>query len=83
MHKYTIVFSLQMSKENKRSIYNKLTELESKLNEMLENDKKLISLELLHRYNETKDATQIVIQHIANMEGTTVSEVHRRMGLED
>lgn len=65
---------------NKRSIYNKLTDLEDKLDGMLANDK-IISLELLHQYNEIKDATQMVIQHIANMEGTTVSEVHRRMGL--
>lgn len=84
MHKYIpIVFSLQMSNSNnKKSTYNKLTELEQKLDGMIANDKK-ISLELLHRYNEIKDATQVVIQHIANMEETTVTEVHRRLGLED
>lgn len=68
---------------NKRSIYNKLTELEEKLDRMIANDNKIISVELLHRYNEIKDATQVVIQHIANMEGITVTEVHRRMGLEN
>lgn len=72
-----------MSNSNdKRSIYNKLTEMEVKLDGMIANDKKIISLELLHQYNEIKDATQVVIQHIANMEETTVTEVHRRMGLD-
>lgn len=68
---------------NKRSIFNKLTELEEKLDRMIANDNKIISVELLHRYNEIKDATQVVIQHIANMEEITVTEVHRRMGLEN
>lgn len=77
-------FLLQMSTlNNKRSIYTKLTELEDKLDETLASDTKLITLELIHRYNEVKDAAQVVMQHIANLEGTSLAEVHQRLGLED
>lgn len=70
-----------MSK-NLKETYNKLTEAEAAIDQML-NDKKYVQVKLLHQYNDIKDATQVVINHIANLEETTVTEVHKRLQLKD
>ncbi|KAF9269235.1 hypothetical protein L218DRAFT_953782 [Marasmius fiardii PR-910] len=38
-------------------------------------------IKLLHRYNEAKDITQMLIGRLANMKDTTVREIHREMNL--
>ncbi|KAJ8079567.1 hypothetical protein PM082_011154 [Marasmius tenuissimus] len=38
-------------------------------------------IKLLHRYNEAKDVTQMLIGRLANMKETTVREIHRELGL--
>jgi hypothetical protein len=76
-------FYLQMT-TNKRDIYDKLLHTEMVIDQLLEgSDNKGIKVLLLHKYNDTKDATQIVINHIANVEETTVSEIHKRLGLDN
>lgn len=40
-------------------------------------------MNLLHKYNEIKDATQIVFGRLASLEGQTLKQVHERFGLED
>lgn len=67
---------------SKRETYEKLLQTEIALDNLLE-DPKQIQVLLLHQYNDIKDAAQIVINHIANVEGTTVSEIHKKLGLND
>ncbi|KAJ8732779.1 hypothetical protein PYW07_015378 [Mythimna separata] len=62
--------------------YNKLVEVETKLDQML-SEKKYVQVQLLHQYNDIKDAAQVVINHIANLEETTITEVHKRLQLKE
>lgn len=62
--------------------YNKLIEAETALDQML-NEKKYVQVRLLHQYNDIKDAAQVVINHIANLEETTVTEIHKRLQLKE
>lgn len=41
-----------------------------------QNNAKNEKIDLLHKYNEIKDATQILIGAIANLENKTIREVH-------
>lgn len=70
-----------MSK-NLKDLFTKLSDVETQLDQML-SDKKYIQVQLLHQYNDIKDATQVVINHIANLEEITVTEVHERLQLKD
>ncbi|KOB72830.1 Rolly protein [Operophtera brumata] len=70
-----------MSK-SKRETYEKLLEIEMNLDKFLDDKGKHLQVQLLHQYNDVKDATQVVIEHIANLEGTSVTEIHRRLNLE-
>lgn len=70
-----------MSK-NLKDLFTKLSDVETQLDQML-SDKKYIQVQLLHQYNDIKDATQVVINHIANIEEITVTEVHERLQLKD
>lgn len=57
-------------------------ETENKIDTLLSSENvKHVQVQLLHKYNNIKDATQIVINHIANIEGTSVSEIHKRYNL--
>lgn len=47
----------------------------------VEDSKKKEIMDLLHEYNEIKDAAQVVIGCIANIEKTTVKEIHQRLNL--
>lgn len=72
-----------MSKSN-QALYIKLLEMENKLDMLLSQETiKPIQVQLLHQYNDIKDATQVIINHIANIEGTSVSEIHKRLKLKD
>lgn len=72
-------FHFQAKKTNNRELFNKLLEEEIKIDKWC--NEKYVRVQLLHQYNNIKDATQIVINHIANIEGTTVTEVHQRLNL--
>lgn len=64
--------------------YKRLLKVEEKLDKFLkQKDNKLIHMELLHQYNDIKDATQIIINYIANIEDTTITKVHERLQLKD
>lgn len=39
-------------------------------------------INLLHKYNETKDACQFLLGKLAEIEGTTVKELYPRFDLE-
>ncbi|XP_052753627.1 uncharacterized protein LOC113511925 isoform X2 [Galleria mellonella] len=71
---------LPMSR-NIKAIYDKLLETEKAIDDLLDGDNKAFQVLLLHQYNDIKDATQIVINHIANLEDTTITEVHERLQL--
>ena len=38
-------------------------------------------MDLLHKYNEIKDATQILLGVIGNIEGLTIKELHKKFEL--
>ncbi|KIM48707.1 hypothetical protein M413DRAFT_437885 [Hebeloma cylindrosporum] len=40
-------------------------------------------IELLHKYNEAKDATQILIGRLANIKQTTIRQIHEEYDLKD
>lgn len=40
-------------------------------------------MNLLHQYNEIKDATQVVLGRLAAVEGQTLKEMHERFGIND
>lgn len=52
-----------------------------KNSDLTEEEKKKEIMDLLHKYNEIKDAAQVVIGCIANIEETTIKEVHQRLNL--
>lgn len=63
-----------------------LYELEKSLDVELENLKKQKKekdkiMKALHRYNDIKDATQIVLGRLAIIEGVTVAEIHQNYNL--
>lgn len=43
--------------------------------------RKLEIMNLLHRYNDVKDATQIICGALANIDQVTVRAVHKRLNL--
>lgn len=43
--------------------------------------RKLEIMNLLHRYNDVKDATQVICGALANIDRVTVREVHKRLNL--
>lgn len=72
-----------MAKSN-QALYIELLETEKKLDAyLIQETTKPIQVQLLHQYNDIKDATQVIINHIANIEGTSVSEIHKRLKLKD
>ncbi|KAH7911597.1 hypothetical protein BJ138DRAFT_1150253 [Hygrophoropsis aurantiaca] len=50
-----------------------------------ENAERIVSnhIKLLHRYNEAKDATQILIGRLATLKETTVRQIHIDLDLMD
>lgn len=40
-------------------------------------------MSLLHKFNEVKDATQVVLGRLATLEGQTIQQLHKRFGLDD
>ena len=43
-------------------------------------DKEAIMM-ALHEYNDIKDATQVVLGYLADLQGVTVKELHQKFGL--
>ncbi|KAI5632111.1 swi5 domain-containing protein [Phthorimaea operculella] len=78
---YGVGRALTIMSKSKREQYEKLLEVEFLLDSYLDGGVKAILVELLHQYNDIKDATQVVINHIANIEGTTVTAIHERLQL--
>lgn len=73
-----------MASKPKREEYEKLLKIEFELDSYLCDSKnKLMQMHLVHQYNDIKDATQVVINQIANIEATTVTEIHKRLNLSD
>lgn len=77
---YVIV---QMEVRNKSEEYKTLVKIEMDLDKLLNQNKKEIDMKLLHEYNDVKDAAQTVIQYLANVQGTTIGAIHRRLQLLD
>lgn len=74
-----------MAKSKLDKELEKLKEVEEKLDKVLEQNKETSErdyLQLLHEYNDVKDAAQVVMGALADLEGTTVSEIHNRFGMD-
>lgn len=76
-----------MAKSKLEKELEKLKEVEEKLDIVLEQNKETSEvtkdyLQLLHEYNDVKDAAQVVMGALADLEGTTVSEIHNRFGMD-
>ncbi|KAI0327676.1 hypothetical protein GY45DRAFT_1327324 [Cubamyces sp. BRFM 1775] len=61
-----------------------INELQKTLGEN-ENAEQIVSrhIKLLHKYNEAKDATQILIGKLATYRQTTIRQIHNDYGLTD
>lgn len=59
----------------KKEVVNEELQIQSK--ESIQRQK----MDLLHKYNDIKDATQVVLGAIANIEGVTVKELHNHFQL--
>lgn len=58
--------------------------LQRKLDEMTpvnENARKIEIMDLLHQYNDIKDAAQIIIGALANLDGVTLKSLHEKFEL--
>lgn len=71
---------------NMRRELEKLEKDEAKMDELLHNLSKervrQYQMDLFHEYNDLKDAAQAVMGLLADMNGTTVSHVHERFGID-
>lgn len=65
--------------------YYDLIELESQLKKEIEGSRCSNStkemMELLHKYNDIKDATRLVLGAIAGMQGLAVADLHQEYNL--
>ncbi|THH30238.1 hypothetical protein EUX98_g3962 [Antrodiella citrinella] len=74
--------SAQQKQARLAALQQEVAELQSILGENANaNDIVSEHITLLHRYNEAKDATQILIGKLAMHRGTTIREIHDDYGL--
>ena len=67
-----------------RKLLNEAIELQPKLHKLPKNtddERKSEKMTLLHQYNEIKDATQVIIGALANLEMVTVKSIHQQLNL--
>lgn len=64
-----------------RTVDKRIEELTQKQNELEHKISK--KLNLIHKYNETKDLAQFLMGKLAEMEQCTVMKIHERMGVAD
>lgn len=76
--------SAQKQREYVEQLQADITALQARLGEG-ENAETIASnhIKLLHRYNEAKDATQILVGRLASLKGTTVRQIYIDMDLLD
>ncbi|KAI8981295.1 DNA repair protein [Trametes punicea] len=81
MHKKTSAKAQQARIE---ALQAEIAELQKSLGEN-ENAEQIVSrhIKLLHRYNEAKDAAQILIGKLAAYRQTTIRQIHSDYGLTD
>lgn len=68
---------LETLKIQQNELIKRLDELEK----LSENERKTKKMELLHEYNDVKDAAQSIIGVLANLECVTIKSLHQRFGL--
>ncbi|KZV67481.1 hypothetical protein PENSPDRAFT_611342 [Peniophora sp. CONT] len=81
MHAHT---SAKKQEERVAALQKEVEELQKTLGEEVDAEKIVFKhIKLLHRYNEAKDATQILIGKLAAHKQTTIRQVHEDLGLEN
>lgn len=69
----------ESSKETVEALHRELTQ---KMDEIpSEKEMKIDRMDLLHKYNDIKDAAQTVIGAIANVRGVTIKSLHNELNL--
>jgi len=80
MNKMFIVYDYMLKDDQNLYELEKSLDIElEKLNKR-KNEKDEI-MKALHKYNDIKDATQVVLGRLAILEGVTVAEMHRKYNL--
>ncbi|KAI6133694.1 DNA repair protein [Pisolithus croceorrhizus] len=76
--------SAQKQREYVEQLQAEINALQARLGED-EKAETIVSnhIKLLHRYNEAKDATQILVGRLASLKGTTVRQIYIDMDLLD
>ncbi|KAF9483464.1 hypothetical protein BDN70DRAFT_301812 [Pholiota conissans] len=77
-----------ISKKNQQAraiaLQLEIDRLQEKLGERVDAEKIVKRhIQLLHRYNEAKDAAQILIGRLATIKQTTIRQIHEDYGLND
>jgi len=73
--------SKELSNDEEEQILEEIAELEKELNGKDPHVAMKEHIDLLHEYNELKDATQGMIGKMANMKDTTITQLHDDYGL--
>lgn len=60
---------------------DRLRKVLAKYPQTSEEERKTEIMDLLHRYNEIKDGTQIIIGALANIDNITIKSVHEKFNL--
>lgn len=69
---YSSFIAIKESLESEITSFNKNSEAQSSMKEIME---------LLHDYNNIKDATQVILGALATMRGVTVASLHEEFDL--
>ncbi|KAI0071022.1 Swi5-domain-containing protein [Panus rudis PR-1116 ss-1] len=75
-------FSAQKQQARRAALEQEIAELQKVLGEG-ENPDEIVNrhIKLLHKYNEAKDAAQILIGRLASHRGVTIRQIHEEYGL--
>ncbi|CRK90401.1 CLUMA_CG004096, isoform A [Clunio marinus] len=68
----------------KKNICDELDELDQKIEELTqtETNRKQDKIKLYHKYNETKDAAQLILGTLAEKEGLSIKELYKNMTID-
>lgn len=76
--KLDLTIELKKYQELKEKLHN-LEKTTSTFNS--NNNQKKEVMQLMHQYNDIKDATQVVLGKLSNLEGVTLKEMHLKYNL--
>lgn len=77
----TAKFELAIKQKKYEELKEKLHNLEKTTSTFNSSKQKEEVMQLMHHYNDIKDATQVVLGKLSNLEGVTLKEIHLKYNL--